>query len=116
MRKPFPVLFSFLQVLKGTFKVHQSFMPQHAPPSKLVKYNYPLPKPNGVTVKAPLLHMKLRCQVLSEFRIAANFTSDASQACAAAKYRNPLRRDLLHNIQLLILFCVLLLLVGRSPI
>lgn len=67
MRKHFLVLFFSLQVLKGTFKVHQSFMPQYAPPAKLVKHNYPLLKPNGVTVKAPLLHMKLRCQVVSEF-------------------------------------------------
>jgi len=67
MRKPFLVLFFSLQVLKGTLEVHQSFIPQYAPPSKLVMYNYPLPKPNGVTVKAPLLHMKLRRQVVSEF-------------------------------------------------
>lgn len=67
MRKSFLLLFFSLKVLKGTFKVHQSFIPQYTPPSKLGKYNYPLAKPNGITVKAPLLHMKLRCQVVSEF-------------------------------------------------
>lgn len=96
----FLVLFSSLHVLKGTFKVRQSFIPQYTPPSKLVKYNCPLLKPSGVTVKAPLLHMKLRCQVVSEFWIAASFNTDASHACAAGKFRrNSQRRDPLSNIQ-----------------
>lgn len=67
MRKPFLVLFSSLQVLKGTFKVYHFFIPQYVPPSKLLKNNYLLLKPNGVAMKVPRLHMKLRCQIVSEF-------------------------------------------------
>lgn len=85
---------------KALLKFISPSSPQYAPPSELGKHNYPLPKPDGVTVKAPLLHTKLRCQVASEFRTAANFNSDASHACAAAKYcRNPQRRGLLNNTQ-----------------